>query len=217
MLSQCVGPAGRVVGLDMEPAHVQLAKQLVSERHLDNVQVMQSDARHTGLPPASFDLVHARLVLVTIPDPEAVVGEMVRLAKPGGWVVSLEADAEFSILEPSDPAWERLAEIFKTTWRADGADFRIGRRLPGLFRRAGLDQVGVEVKADVVPAGHTRRTVRPDLVRAMWPKIVARGIATQAELEELDSHVRRRLAEPGTLTLSYFNFLAWGQKALDVA
>ncbi len=213
VLSQRVGPAGRVVGLDVEPAHVELARQLVRERKLDNVLVSQGDARRSGLPPDSFDLVHARLVLVTIPEPEAVMEEMVRLTKPGGWIVSLEADAEISILEPPDPAWERLQEIFKATWSADGAEFRMGRLMPGLFRRAGLVQIGVEVRGDVVPAGHTRRTVRPDLVRAMRPKILARGIATETELEDVDRHVRRRLAEPDTFCLSYLNYLTWGRKA----
>jgi ubiquinone/menaquinone biosynthesis C-methylase UbiE len=38
--------------------------------------------------------VHARTLLVTIPEPDEVVAEMVRLAKPGGWVASQEPDME---------------------------------------------------------------------------------------------------------------------------
>jgi ubiquinone/menaquinone biosynthesis C-methylase UbiE len=49
-------------------------------------------ARHTGMPPASFDVAHARTVLVNVPDPKAVLAEMMRLVRPGGWVASLEPD-----------------------------------------------------------------------------------------------------------------------------
>ena len=54
---------------------------------------MAADARDTGLPSGSFDLVHARTVLVTVPEPAVVVAEMARLALPGGWIASLEPDA----------------------------------------------------------------------------------------------------------------------------
>jgi ubiquinone/menaquinone biosynthesis C-methylase UbiE len=51
-----------------------------------------ADARHTGLPSGTFDLVHARTLLVNIPELAEVVAEMVRLAKPGGWVASQEPE-----------------------------------------------------------------------------------------------------------------------------
>jgi hypothetical protein len=47
-----------------------MARQLVAAQGLTNVEVIQADARHTGLPPASFDVAHARTVLVTSPIPE---------------------------------------------------------------------------------------------------------------------------------------------------
>lgn len=67
LLSERVGPSGRVVGLDFDSDHVALARALVEERGLSNVEIVQGDARHTGLASASFDLVHARTVLVTTP------------------------------------------------------------------------------------------------------------------------------------------------------
>ena len=84
LLAERVGPTGFVTAIDIDPAHVAMARRLVQDRGLANVQVLQADARHTGLPSGSFDVVHARLVLVNIPSPEQVVAEMVRLVKPGG-------------------------------------------------------------------------------------------------------------------------------------
>jgi SAM-dependent methyltransferase len=111
-----VAPGGRVVGLDADPVHVTMARQFAAEHGLGNVEVVEADARHTGLPPDSFDLVHARTLLVTIPDPAEVVAEMTRLARPGGWVAGLEEDCEHSLCYPAHPAWDRLCEIFRTAF-----------------------------------------------------------------------------------------------------
>jgi ubiquinone/menaquinone biosynthesis C-methylase UbiE len=83
LLAERVGPRGRVVGLEVDPVHVAMARELVAEQGLTNVEVIQADA-HTGLPPASFDVAHARTVLVNVPDPEAVLAEMTRLVRAGG-------------------------------------------------------------------------------------------------------------------------------------
>src|SRR5579863_1959543 len=68
LLSAAVSLGGRVVGLDADPAHTAMASQYAAEHGLANVQVVTGDARHTGLPSDSFDLVHARTLLVTIPE-----------------------------------------------------------------------------------------------------------------------------------------------------
>jgi SAM-dependent methyltransferase len=212
LLAERVGPEGHVTGLDVNPANVALARAFADEHRLANADIAEGDARHTGLPPSSFDLAHARTLLINIPDPAAVVAEMVRLVRPGGWVAALEPDGGGSLCHPPHPAWDRLSEIFWSANQSDGADLRIGRRLPELFRQAGLIDIGVEAKADIYPAGHSRRTVRPDLVRSMRPKILERGIASERELDELDQAVREHLDDPHTLVLPHLLFLAWARK-----
>ena len=61
LLSERVGANGKVVGLERSASTVQLARQFIAERNLRNVEVLQGDAKSSGLPRASFDLVHARL------------------------------------------------------------------------------------------------------------------------------------------------------------
>jgi SAM-dependent methyltransferase len=157
---------------------------------LVGAEVIEADARRTGLPPASFDLVHARTLLVTIPEPAEVLAEMVRLARPGGWVASQEPDAEHAICYPELPAWTRLHELFQTSFGRNGADLLIGRRLAELYREAGLRDVQVQAWARAYPAGHTRRTVLADLVRSLRPMIVELGLANERELTEVDQAVR---------------------------
>jgi SAM-dependent methyltransferase len=212
VLAQRVGPTGSVTAVDIDQTHIALARDLASDRGLTNVEVLHGDARRTGLPSARFDLVHARLLLVNIPRPEDVVVEMVRLVKPGGWVLVDEADGAVSMCYPPHPAWDRLSEILRAAYRSDGADLSIGRKVSNLLRHGGLVEIGTEARVDVNPAGHSRRTLLPDLVASMQAKIVQRGLADAGELENLDRQVRHHLADPGTMAVPCLYFLAWGRK-----
>lgn len=212
LLAERAGPDGRVVGLDADPVHVAMAREFAAERGLSNVAVVAADARQGGLPPESFDVVHARTLLVTVPEAAEVLAEMVRLAKPGGWVASLEPDAECSFCYPAHPAYTRITELLRAGFARNGADIRIGRRLFELYREAGLRDIGVDAVAGVYRASDSRRTVIPDLVRSMHPVIVSLGLADQRELDELDRAVRAHLDDPGTLVMGHLSFLAWGSK-----
>ena len=211
LLAAAVSPGGRVMGLDADPGHVAAAAGFARSGP-GNVQVIRGDARHTGLPPGSFDLVHARTLLVTIPEPAEVLAEMVRLARPGGWVASQEPDVEHSLCYPPLPAWDRLWEIFGAAFTRAGADLCLGRRLIEMYRQASLEDVQVQVHAGTYPAGHSRRTVIPDLVRSLRPVIAELGVASDAELDQVDRAVRRHLDDPDTLMMPHLLVAVWGRK-----
>jgi ubiquinone/menaquinone biosynthesis C-methylase UbiE len=212
MLAERVAPAGRVVGLDADPAHTTMAAEFAAGRGLSSVEIMTADARNTGLAPGSFDLVHARTLLVNLPDPAGVAVEMMRLARPGGWVASTEPDTEYARCYPSHPAFDRLRDIFTVAFRRNGADPWIGRRVAELFRHAGLDDVQVEARVQMYPPGNSRRTIRLDLVRSMRSQVLEMGLASTAELDELDTAARAHLDDPHTVVISGLLFLTWGRK-----
>jgi ubiquinone/menaquinone biosynthesis C-methylase UbiE len=212
LLSERVGRKGRVVGVDSDANHVALAAELVARRSLGNVEVLLADARNTALPSSSFDVVHARTLLVNIPRPDEVVQEMVRLTKPGGWVLSFEPDCGSSICYPADPAYERLVEMFSPVMTRNGADVRIGRRVAELFRSAGLVDVQVESRADTYPPGHTRRTIQLDLTRSLRSPLVELGLCTDAELDELLTAALAHLDNPETIVTPNHWFLVSSRK-----
>jgi ubiquinone/menaquinone biosynthesis C-methylase UbiE len=212
LLAERVAPGGRVTGVDADPGHVAMAAEFAASRGLASVEVIAADARHTGLPAGSFDLVHARTLLVNVPDAAEVTAEMARLARPGGWVAAMEPDIEATLCYPPLAAFDRITELNAAALARHGADPRVGRRVPELFRQAGLADVGLEARTQLYPPGVSRRTNRLDLVRAMRPQIVQMGLASQAELEELDAIVRPHLQDPRTVVMTGLLFLVWGRK-----
>jgi ubiquinone/menaquinone biosynthesis C-methylase UbiE len=212
LLAERVSPGGRVVGVDADPAHTAMAAEFAARRGLTGVEVITADARRTGLPSGSFNLVHTRTLLVNVPRPAEVAAEMARLARPGGWVAAMEPDTEYGMCYPPHPAFSRICEIYTVAARRHGADPWIGRRVPELFRQAGLAEAGVQGKAQMYPPGHSRRTIRLDLVRSMRAQVMEMGLATGTELDELDAAARAHLEDPRTVAVFGIIFLVWARR-----
>ena len=212
LLSERVGSTGLVVGIERDDKSVAAARQFAAGRALKNVKVLQGDAAAVGLPSDIFDLVHARLVLVNIPNAEAVVGEMVRLARPGGMVASHEADYLPHFCDPPLRAWDRLLEIFKIYSAANGIDLFIGRRTHRLFREAGLVNIEVNPLIHVYPHGHNRRTIFLHFLQNVRDQILDQGLITESEFSELTAELKQHLDRPDTLVVSHLFFQVWGRK-----
>jgi ubiquinone/menaquinone biosynthesis C-methylase UbiE len=89
---------------------------------LTQVEVREGDAYDTGLPRASFDGAHMRLVLVNVPKPEVIVREMIALVRPGGWVASFEADVFSRVIDPPSPEFDRLQAAYAAYARSQDID-----------------------------------------------------------------------------------------------
>jgi hypothetical protein len=124
----------------------------------------------------------------------------------------MEPDTEYALCYPPHPAFTRLREIFPVVVGRNGADPHIGRRLPEMFRHAGLQEIAVEATARVYPVGHSRRTVLLDLISVMRPHVLKLGLVSEAELDDLDAAARAHLDDPDTLVIPHMFFLVSARK-----
>jgi SAM-dependent methyltransferase len=139
-LAEQVAPAGAVLCTDIDPRHVTAATPL-------NLHVLRHDIVRDELPAARFDLVHARLVLIHIPERAAVLEKLVTALKPGGWLVIEDFDTLSMPPDPAvSPAESRLDafDALRAYFARGGADSRFGRTLYGRFRGLGLKSVTAE-------------------------------------------------------------------------
>jgi ubiquinone/menaquinone biosynthesis C-methylase UbiE len=212
LLGKRVGPTGSVLGIDRSAHFVSLARRFIADNALTQVEVREGDAYDTGLPRASFDGAHMRLVLVNVPEPERIVREMVSLVRPGGWVASFEADWLTHICDPPLPAFNRLVDAFVTYSSAQEIDLFIGRRIHRLFRAAGLTDIRVDaITAGVYPHGDDRRPILLDFINNVRPKLVEGGFIGHRELDEDLTALSDHLSNPEVLVTSHLFFRLHGR------
>lgn len=211
LLGKSVGPTGSVLGVEQNAHFASLARRYVADHALSHVEVREGNAYDTGLPRASFDGGHMRLVLVNVPEPERIVREIVSLVRPGGWVASFEADLLSLICDPPNPEWTRLLDAYKVYSAARGIDLCVGRRTHRLFRDAGVGDIHVDAIVRVYPAGDPRRLILRDFINNVREKLIDQGFIGRSDLERDVTTLEHHLSNPEVLVTSHMFFLLSGR------
>ena len=79
-----VGPEGKVIGLDMTPDMIKLARQNAKKIGATNVDFRYGEMEEIPLPDGSVDAVISNCVINLSPDKDAVFREVFRVLRPGG-------------------------------------------------------------------------------------------------------------------------------------
>jgi SAM-dependent methyltransferase len=83
--AQMVGSEGHVIGVDMTPGMLRLARASATEMGIsDRVEVHESLIESLPLPNAEVDIVISNGVIDLVPNKDAVFAEIDRVLKPGG-------------------------------------------------------------------------------------------------------------------------------------
>jgi ubiquinone/menaquinone biosynthesis C-methylase UbiE len=205
-LAEQVGPRGRVVGIDANPAMITEGRRRAAGLGLP-VSFEVGDAHQVGFADDSFDLCRTERVLRYLDRPQAAVAEMVRLTRPGGSVLAFDFDSDQTVVDAPDPVLvRRIAEVLDAAvphpW--------IGRQLFGLFQRAGLHDVRVVPHALCFcgPAGFA---VYQRLNRGTIDQAVQAGQVSTSEVAAWWAALEQA-AEAETFFSAVLGFIAAGYK-----
>ena len=207
LLSERVGPGGRVVGLDMDETFLQHAKRNAP----GNVEFRLGDAYGSGLPAGTFDLVHMRFVASTAGNPEQLLKEASRLARPGGIVALQEPDGSTLNCYPPHPAWDELKIVLLGVFRGVGADLELAKRLYHLVHGAGLRDVQYRTALLGVRSTDPMVDYLPSTVESLRGSAVRLGLLGERELTAALADCRRHLAQPGTAFTMFTLAQVWGR------
>lgn len=179
-LAHRVGPDGRVVATDIDTSWLDAAE-------VPGVEVLRHEVGVEPPPAGPFDLVHARLVLVHVPERRRALADMVASLRPGGRLLVEDADPALQPLlcpeetGPGEVLANRLRRGFRTLLAERGADLAYGRRLPRLLREAGLEEVEADASFPIASPACT--ALEAATVEQIRGRLVAAGIATDAEID----------------------------------
>ena len=121
-----------VVGVDMTPAMIEIARRDTSREGIANATFAVGDATDLELPDASFDGAISRFSIHHIPAPGRVVEDLARVVRPGGRLVLADHLAD---RDPDALTWSQELERLRdpSHWLCLTAE-----RLRELGERAGL-------------------------------------------------------------------------------
>jgi SAM-dependent methyltransferase len=219
LAAQLVGPGGRVLGIDRDPAQIKFAERRAKTGGLSNVDFRVGDFQSFALREP-VDAIVGRLVLMYAADPAEALRRVARNLKASGVIALQESIIDYDgpvPVEPRDCLAAKAVAWFRAGFKHAGVQPRMGMRLFGVMRAAGLSPSSdVEMLAPVLqgPDGPLFGAIAA-VVRSQIPAIVASGAASEAEID-IDTLERRMIADaPAGGVVGYFNsghVGVWGRK-----
>ena len=146
-LAEQAGPAGRVIGVDLDD-------RFFARNEGPNVELQCADIRDIEVAPRSVDFIHARNFLMFIPDTRALLGRFYDWLRPGGVVVLSEIDFRFPVVASGvGQVYNRLCEAFVRRVAERGGDATLGTRLHEVLRSVGFERVDASGDFPIVVPG----------------------------------------------------------------
>ncbi len=208
-LARRTGLAGRVIGVDLDEAKLQIARSEAAEQGVTNVVFEVRDCTRWE-PDELFDVVYMRFLLTHLPDPASLVAAVRRHTRPGGVVIIEDIDFRGHFAEPDCPALTRFVELYGKSVRRRGADPDIGPRLPQLLRGAGFDDVELKLAHPVAMVGGIKLLTCITL-ESIADAVLKDGLVTEPELRKTIDELQTFASDPHTVLGGPRVFQAWAR------
>jgi ubiquinone/menaquinone biosynthesis C-methylase UbiE len=179
----------RVTGLERSPEQIAAATRHPSVEHLEG------DAHYLPFAEGTFDLVYCRYLLEHVAQPQLVVAEMRRVARPGGRIAVMENDISLVRFDPPCPAFQAIWAVFaRHQWQLGGDAF-VGRRLFRLLQAAGWVNIELSLQPELHWSGSSNfrpwiENLRGNLASAR-AGLIAAGLCNAEQLDLAEDELRQ--------------------------
>ena len=207
-MSERVGDKGSVLATDLDTRFLDAIAR-------PNLEVRKHDVVSDDLPAESFDLIHARQVFSSVPDPGQAMKRVAGALRPGGWLLVEDLDwgnalktgitLRYPVKDPRRGA--RVIKGFLAYMQQLGYDPQYGGKLPEELMGHGMIDIGAEMWSGLIWGG-SRATLEPaSLMQKLREPLMAAGVAAK----DLDAELKL-IADPSVAQFPVPMVSAWGRK-----
>jgi ubiquinone/menaquinone biosynthesis C-methylase UbiE len=134
-MAAVVGRGGRVVGIDLSPAMIEVARRRAELLGAQVIEWRVQDAERLDVDPASFDATVARNSLMFLPHPERAIGLIFDALRPGGRFALAVVGPE-----KTQPQWTMTIEAIAGCLKIAPPRGEVGQ--PGVYSLSDRDLLG---------------------------------------------------------------------------
>lgn len=203
-LCQVVGPTGRVLATDIDPAMTALDAP-------PQLEVLQHDLTREPLPGGAFDLVHARWLLHHLPDLDAAIARLIDALKPGGLLLVEEPDfyPVHAAHAGAPPLYAQFMDaLTRAVVAATGRDCYWARGLPALLASHGLQDVQAAADVAVLHGGGPLARFYRLSGQQARQRVLDAGLIDAADYDA----ALALLDDPGLWAFGACTVAAWGRR-----
>ncbi len=161
-LAYMVGEYGKIIGVDKSKHYIEFLQQNAALHALENIQLKEASFDEMDLSTVSLDGVYDRWALAWVSNPEEIIQKIADAMQSGAVFIAQEYyDWSMFQTTPALPALKKgIAAALQSFMDMDG-NINIGRHLPELFAKAGLEVIRIRPMA---------KLATPDDLTWQWPK-----------------------------------------------
>lgn len=181
LMGEIVGPNGQVTGVDVDGALGREALGVLQSTTASQFSFLEQNIEQEGeVAGQPFDVTFARIVLIHLHDPQAVLRKMYANTKPGGVLIIQEYDFRTTDIYPHLPAFAEFEKVFNGVFDRSGCDTRIGAKMPVHFADAGIGiPDGTDVAGISQPLAEASGMFQA-AYRSVLPHALKMGLTTEA-------------------------------------
>ncbi len=209
-LGRRVAPHGKVVGTDIDPVTLAIARREAQQQGITNVEFRLSDVRD-GFETSEYDRVYARFLLTHLRDPAGTVKAFYQCLRPQGRIAIEDIDFSGYFTYPESKAFRRYHELYCAVVRRRGGDPNLGPRLPLFLRDSGFEDIGVSVVQPLGIEGEVK-LMNPITMENIADAILEDDLTTREEIEDVIRELYAFAADHGTVAGVPRVVQAWGQR-----
>jgi len=198
-----VGQTGQVVVTDIDTRFLEVLDY-------PNLEVRRHDIVAEPLEASTYDLVHARWVLMNLSARDQALQHMVAALRPGAWL--LVEDFDLWTWGRTYPPCELIAQVAKSLQNVlelGGVDCSYGLKLAPTLAAAGLTNVQAEGYLPLMQFGTPSIEVPVLLLEYLRERLIEKGLVTQDDLDRAIATMRQ---PSSTVCYPPLIVAAWGQK-----